>query len=973
LTVGFNSSDGKETFYCHQQSCGIHGDIYDAVEILEGITDKKEQFNFLEKLFGIGLTPFPVFIGNKKEFKNFTADPDAQKKLETYLLKNINAEKEIIKFLNLRAVSSSLGLVQKYPGYLFPSMVKNFFYWPGLPAALRDLGAETLRCAGIPLKNPNTKIAWWEHPGVILKLGKGYKLHYYVEGDCKKFGSKCSSTFPMPGEINKSKPVILVEGEMDAVSAVAAGIENLFATGGTSGLTGPKIKEYLLDVSEIIICFDADDSGRKASGLIAYDPTDNKKTNIPEIMRNSGYNGIIKIAELPLTENEKDADALIISGKRDIVIKAIQEAREYVPPEKKIDERTPLKWDYLSINRIQSILKKITKNLIEEKEQGDIQLFISAILKTVKNQKIIESDLLKWGATKEQIKNKVDITPYILIEFAWKYGLSEYLQRTLKVELTPAGELMKRINRHKPIVNIDFEEIKLNKNILQFLETLGVRVAALIISDILDGRIIYIESENNYYFFNGHVWQREPDMTGVIYNIIIAIMLYFYENIDLKEFGLKKSDIDKIIVKIESRNFRVDIMKEFSQLKQFGVFKTSVLFDGPAIRETLTLIDGVADFSGKELNYRKSEKEEYRRDVLPYTIENLKNTLNPYNFIKFNNGNFTDKKTLETLLYYLSLIISRNTKFKYGGIFIGETNTGKTTTMDIMQAVLPNMIKTIPSEILVSKGGSKKTSGNEATPYISALEGKGCGLSSETGRNLYLNTALWKQLTGGDIMPTRNLYEKAREFESVAQILILTNYLPLFDGHDGAAIGRLIIVPFLIQHKRGDKNTINIDIFKKLLIPEYPGIIKLLIEYYLRLKNELNGEIPLSDDCKKYRKSYLKELDTDIDAFVKQRIKFDVSDDAFVKVQDVYDCYLKFYNLTSSDSGKDALTRHKFTRYFKKDYQIVDYKQKKVKGIVDTYFLNVRIIPDAELSEDFEENEPSKMITPAPPPEDDPF
>ena len=33
-------------FKCY--GCGISGDIYDAVEILEGITDKAEQYDFVE-------------------------------------------------------------------------------------------------------------------------------------------------------------------------------------------------------------------------------------------------------------------------------------------------------------------------------------------------------------------------------------------------------------------------------------------------------------------------------------------------------------------------------------------------------------------------------------------------------------------------------------------------------------------------------------------------------------------------------------------------------------------------------------------------------------------------------------------------------------------------------------------------------------------------------------------------------------
>ena len=40
----------EDHFKCY--SCGIHGDIYDAVEILQGITDKAEQFKEIERTFG---------------------------------------------------------------------------------------------------------------------------------------------------------------------------------------------------------------------------------------------------------------------------------------------------------------------------------------------------------------------------------------------------------------------------------------------------------------------------------------------------------------------------------------------------------------------------------------------------------------------------------------------------------------------------------------------------------------------------------------------------------------------------------------------------------------------------------------------------------------------------------------------------------------------------------------------------------
>jgi hypothetical protein len=426
----------------------------------------------------------------------------------------------------------------------------------------------------------------------------------------------------MPGIIDKTKPVILVEGEMKAIVCSAMGIENVFSSGGTNGITGPKIKAHLLEVPEIIFLFDADEAGRKAAGLEPYKTEDKEQTNRPEIMRRAGYTGKIKIAELPQgLEGYKDPEDFILKGKRDVVLKTIQEAKEYIPPEKKAENKTDVKWDFLTFKRIQSILKKISpKDFLENKKEEYIQAFITAIYKAAKNKSDIEKALLTWGATKEQIENKNEFTPYEIIEIAWIFNLSTYLQKTIKIELTPASELLKKIKYHKPIVDIDYETISENENLKQFMSYQGVRSAALLVSDILDGCIIYVEANERFYFFNGHIWSHKKDITGVIFNIISAIMFYFIQN-----SVYSKIDCTDIISKTESRHFRMEVTKEFSQLEEDGVYKEYINFDGPAIKETLTLIDGVMDFSGDKIIYRKSKREEYRQEILPYKIEDFKN------------------------------------------------------------------------------------------------------------------------------------------------------------------------------------------------------------------------------------------------------------------------------------------------------------------------------------------------------------
>jgi P4 family phage/plasmid primase-like protien len=981
LSVYFDKDKGKQIFHCFSGSCGIGGDVYEAVNILEGIAEPKEQFLFLEKFFGAGWRPTPARPAEAKARESFTPDPIAQAELEKHLSENPAAEKEIIKFLNARAVHSTKGMIKTYPENILPELLRHFFYWPGLGAIKKKISQDILERVGIT--HPEKKYFWWEHSGIILKLGNGYKLHYYSDGKCNKFNTRGGFTFPMPGKIDTSKRVIVVEGEMDAVSSRAIGLENVYSAGGTNGITAPMIKELLLDAPEIIICFDADDAGRKASGIIPFEIDDKNKENLPKKIIRAGFTGEIKIAELPIGIEERDQDALIIAGKRDILFDAIRNAKKYSlaengPEKEKTGERRGDKWDFLTPRRMRSILKKITRKMIEEKNKEDVQVFVSAIIKAASEFDAIENDLKKWGAVKDEIENKNAVSPYILVEFAWQYGLSKYMQREIKIELTPASELFKRINHHKPIVDIDYEDMRQNKNLIQFFDTKGTRSAALLVSDVLDGRVVFVESEKKYYFYNGHTWQREPDMTGVIYNIVIAIMTWFYEKVDMAKYSSDKGTVDEIVNKMEGRKFRLDVLSEFSQLEQFEVFKTSVLFDGPSVKETLTLIDGVIDFSGKKIIYRKSKREEYRRSILPYTVEQFKRNINPEKFIKFMRGNFKNDLTLQSLMYYMSLISSRNTQNKYGGIFIGETNTGKTTTLEIIKAIYPGMIESMPSEILVTKG-THRSSGNEATPYISRLEGKGAGVSSETNRNLHLNSALWKLLTGGDTLTARDLYQSPHDFTPTAQIIILTNHPPLFDNHDQATINRMVIIPFLTEHKRGEESTVLLDDIIESLRDEFPAIIKLLAEYYIKLKYEHLNLIPLSDECKRYKQRYIDEQDTDIDKFVKERIKFEMSEDNYAPVKEVYNAYLRYWQFTSADSGKEALTQNKFTRYFKRDYMEVIHKQKKINGEPVLCFFNIKLRPDKETRDPGMEIEPEKPGTniggtaTMPPPDDDPF
>jgi hypothetical protein len=141
--------------------------------------------------------------------------------------------------------------------------------------------------------------------------------------------------------------------------------------------------------------------------------------------------------------------------------------------------------------------------------------------------------------------------------------------------------------------------------------------------------------------------------------------------------------------------------------------------------------------------------------------------------------------------------------------------------------------------------------------------------------------------------------------------------------------------------------------------------VRVLAEYYIKLKYEKNKTIPLSIECLRYKKNYVEDQDTDLDKFVKDCIIFTItkidtekekeqeSEAVFVPVKDVWHRYLKYFGYVDAEGNpdeknKEALTQNKFTRYLKRDYMAwgLNYKQKKIKGYPVLCFFNIELAPD---------------------------
>jgi phage/plasmid-associated DNA primase len=673
----------------------------------------------------------------------------------------------------------------------------------------------------------------------------------------------------------------------------------------------------------------------------------------------------------------KDQDALIIAGKRDIVTAAVAASRDWTPPPpppKKV--YTPFsKFNFLSVKRLGHLLKKLERKSLDK---NDVASFISACLTAFPHAET-RGLLKQWGAVDDELVENKDISPYSILDVVEKH-LSRYMVREIEREITPIEEFIKNIKIQDVKFELDFEEIEISQNARNFFYTDGVRTAALMLADIFNGKIIYNDAKNDkkFYFYDGHVWKHEPDMAGVIYNTLLSVLVHF------AKMKKEKPDADKdaesvnkrfraALNRVEDPRVRKNIESEFSKLKTEGIYHNSddksdpLRFDdGKNIRETLTLRDCVFDFSGDKPVYRKSLPGEYRKDTLPYTGNDVK-TSGIDNFWKFMRGNFKNKDTLETFMFYLSLIASR-VQYKYGAFLIGGKDTGKSTTMEIIEGVYTDLIGHLDADILVPKE-KRYTNGNGPTPYIAALEGLGASITMETEDGATLNAALWKKLTGNDIIPARGLNEAPKKFKNTAQIIIASNALPRFNKNDKSIIERMVVIPFLVNHAREDTETKKPEDIKRELEAEYPGIVRVLAEYYIKLKKEHRGAIPVSKESRSYKTEIIAELESDLDKFVNVNISFEKNRMEIIK--DIYDKYMDyFYFDENSVKRGEALSRNKFTKYFLKNYKdyAVEESVRWIKGGSARVFVGVRLKTLDEIAAEAKEKENASTQVPAAPP-----
>ncbi len=181
-------------------------------------------------------------------------------------------------------------------------------------------------------------------------------------------------------------------------------------------------------------------------------------------------------------------------------------------------------------------------------------------------------------------------------------------------------------------------------------------------------------------------------------------------------------------------------------------------------------------------------------------------------------------------------------------ILYGNGANGKSTFINVLMHILGDYGLQTPTETLMvkrSEGVRNDIARLCGTRLVSATEGE---------RNQALAESLIKQLTGGDKVATRFMYQEFFEFIPEFKVFFTTNYKPTVKGADYGIWRRLRPIPFDVRIPE-DQRDPNLE---SKLIKESPGILRWAIEGALLWQQEGLSSPQVVEDA---LRSYKSEMD----------------------------------------------------------------------------------------------------------------
>ena len=250
------------------------------------------------------------------------------------------------------------------------------------------------------------------------------------------------------------------------------------------------------------------------------------------------------------------------------------------------------------------------------------------------------------------------------------------------------------------------------------------------------------------------------------------------------------------------------------------------------------------------------------------------------------------------------------------------TRNGKSTLLNTIETMLGDYAKVAPVGMICR--GDRQKDAEAASPTLAGLKGKRFVTMSESNEYGKLDEEKIKQLTGGEEISARALYQSAITFKPQFTLWLSCNDLPMVTDKSLFASERIKVIEFNRHFTPEEQDTH----LKDELCEQHnmSGIFMWLIRGYIRYKER---GLTMSDELRKVVKKYENDNDIVLQFLEARCERFENADEygtkesrVLIKAKDLYQAF----KIWAKSEGAYVLSARKFNAEMERHPEWFDRK-----------------------------------------------
>lgn len=393
--------------------------------------------------------------------------------------------------------------------------------------------------------------------------------------------------------------------------------------------------------------------------------------------------------------------------------------------------------------------------------------------------------------------------------------------------------------------------------------------------------------------------------------------------------------------------FEIENMLLHYEPKQPGVYIPKSLTDGK-FQETMRNIKRRRFFYREAfnqenvINFKNGFFDIKKGELMPHTMEIISTIQLPYNYdkdadcplfklvIKEALDNQCDKLCI--LQEFAGYCLTKSTKYEKGLFLVGAANTGKSTILDALEAMLgEHNCSSVRMDML----GDARFVGNLLDKYAN--------IDNEIPQNTSNYEESLKKIVSGQKITINTKFVPTFDAKPFCKLIYASNDFPRISDTSDAIFRRMILLDF---NNVIEKEKIDVDL-KHKVVKECPGIFNWAYEGLKRLSKQ--GKFTYSKAVTQKIKE-LKLLNSSVYYFLDENYKVTNNFDDYVEYHVLYEEYKDFcYKV----GAKGIYKKNVFSKEIGKVYgKNIVSTRKTIKGVQQRVFLGLRKKNYTEMGED---------------------